>query len=109
MGRRGVPVSLFVLDLLAFDSESTMALPFYERRTLLEGLELNGPARRTNHVFDDGEALFEGGLPEKIGGVVAKRLCQPYRPGERGWIKMKNKPYWRYPVEVAAARARAGL
>jgi hypothetical protein len=31
---------------------------------------------------------------------VAKRPNQPYRPGERAWIKTKNKAYWRYGEEV---------
>ena len=28
-------------------------------------------------------------------GVVAKRLDEPYRPGERGWVKQENPAYWR--------------
>jgi len=35
-------------------------------------------------------------------GVVAKRLSNPYRPGRRDWIKIKNREYWRFPLEVAA-------
>ena len=34
---------------------------------------------------------------------MAKRLASPYRSGERGWGKIKNRDYWRYPIEVAAA------
>jgi ATP-dependent DNA ligase len=33
-------------------------------------------------------------------GVVAKRRSQRYRPGERVWIKTKNKDYWRYGEEL---------
>jgi bifunctional non-homologous end joining protein LigD len=36
-GRDGVAVTYFVFDLLAVDGESTMLMPFYERRRLLEG------------------------------------------------------------------------
>ena len=39
-------------------------------------------------------------------GVVAKKLGQRYRPGERSWIKVKNRDYWRYPLELEAARKR---
>ena len=38
--------------------------------------------------------------------VVAKKLSQRYRPGERLWVKVKNRDYWRYPVEQEAARNR---
>jgi bifunctional non-homologous end joining protein LigD len=107
-GRAGVPITYFVFDLLAVDGESTMRLPFYERRTLLEGLDLNGRAWRTNHVFDDGETLFKAVCRRELEGVVAKRLASTYRPGGRGWVKVKNRRYWRYPLEVAAVRARAG-
>jgi ATP-dependent DNA ligase len=34
---------------------------------------------------------------------VAKRSDQPYRPGERGWIKVKNRNYWRYDLERESA------
>jgi len=39
-------------------------------------------------------------------GVVAKRRSEPYRPGERTWVKIKNRDYWRYPLELEAARER---
>jgi ATP-dependent DNA ligase len=30
-------------------------------------------------------------------GVVAKKRSGHYLPGRRGWIKTKNRAYWRYP------------
>jgi ATP-dependent DNA ligase len=43
-------------------------------------------------------------------GVVAKKLSQRYRPGERGWVKVKNRNYWRYPLErEAVIRSRQRL
>ena len=35
-------------------------------------------------------------------GIVAKPLRSLYRPGERGWIKIKNHAYWRREAEIAA-------
>jgi ATP-dependent DNA ligase len=33
-------------------------------------------------------------------GVVAKRLDGRYVPGERGWVKTKNREtWWRYELE----------
>jgi hypothetical protein len=31
---------------------------------------------------------------------VAKRLRDPYKPGERGWLKIKNRGYWRFGHEL---------
>ena len=53
-------------------------------------------------MFDDGEARLELVVERGLEGVVAKRLRDPYRPGQRGWIKVKNRAYWRYPCELAA-------
>jgi ATP-dependent DNA ligase len=35
-------------------------------------------------------------------GVVAKKLTSRYRPGERGWVKVKNPNYWRRDAEREA-------
>ena len=35
--------------------------------------------------------------------MVAKRLNEPYRPGERAWIKTKNRDYWRWELEREGA------
>jgi hypothetical protein len=34
---------------------------------------------------------------------VAKRLREPYRPGERAWVKTKNRDYWRWEIERESA------
>jgi ATP-dependent DNA ligase len=34
---------------------------------------------------------------------VAKRRSGRYRPGERGWVKIKNRDYWRYEIERESA------
>jgi hypothetical protein len=35
---------------------------------------------------------------------VAKRWTQRYRPGDRAWIKTKNKSYWRYGEDLESRR-----
>ena len=45
-------------------------------------------------------------------GLVAKKLDSRYRPGERGWIKLKNSNYWRRDAEREAmqwSRERASF
>ena len=39
-------------------------------------------------------------------GVVAKKRTERYLPGERGWVKTKNRDYWRFGSERDLARGR---
>jgi ATP-dependent DNA ligase len=45
-------------------------------------------------------------LRDELEGVVAKPLASVYRPGERGWLKVKNRAYWKYELEHEAAISR---
>jgi hypothetical protein len=38
--------------------------------------------------------------------VVVKRRSSCYLSGERGWVKVKNREYWRYEFEREAAFRR---
>jgi ATP-dependent DNA ligase len=42
-------------------------------------------------------------LCRRLEGVVAKKLSEPYRPGERSWLKKKNPGWARYHEEREAA------
>src|SRR5581483_2862753 len=107
-GDRSVSVVFVAFDLLELDGRKLTHLPLYERRSLLDGLRLHGSCWQTSAVFDDPEALWQVCVDQGLEGLVAKRLRSPYRPGERGWVKVKNRDYWRYPFEVEAAfHARA--
>ncbi len=48
--------------------------------------------------------MFAAVVGAELEGVVAKRLREPYRPGERGWLKTKNRAYWRFGQERDLAR-----
>ena len=86
---RRTPVVLLVSDVLHLDGRPTTALPFAERRELLEGLDLRGPAWQTSPAFPgDGRALLAAAREQGLPGVLAKRLDSPYRPGRRD-------PAWR--------------
>jgi bifunctional non-homologous end joining protein LigD len=74
-----------------------------ERRRQLEALNLNGAFWRTPERFDDGEALFEAVCERELEGIVAKRIEGRYRPGERGWVKVKNRSYRRWEIERESA------
>jgi bifunctional non-homologous end joining protein LigD len=90
---RDTPVTYVIFDLLWIEGHSTLALPYEERRRLLEGLGLDGPAWRTPAYHrGEGEALLGATAELGVEGVVAKRLDCPYEPGRRSgaWIKVKN-------------------
>jgi bifunctional non-homologous end joining protein LigD len=87
------PVTYAIFDLLHLDGHATMALPYRERRALLEGLDLNGPAWQTPAYRVGGGRDFLAVTAEHgLEGVLVKRLDSRYRPGERGrdWLKVKN-------------------
>ena len=97
MRRPGIAVTLMIFDLLTLDGDDLTRAPYSERRAQLEALDLNGVHWQTPEPFDDG-----GGAHE-LEGVAAKRRTSPYRPGERGWVKIKNREYWRYGLERECA------
>jgi ATP-dependent DNA ligase len=87
------PAELMLFDCLALGGRRLVEAPLAERRAALEafyrgakraGLRLS-PATAERAVALDwlGEA---GGA---LDGVVAKRLAEPYRPGERAMLKVK--------------------
>lgn len=85
-----VPVRFYVFDLLRLDDESTIALPYEQRRQLLEELPLAGEVVRVPPSFDDGPRARAAAAAYGLEGVVAKRLGSPYRPGKRSieWTKV---------------------
>jgi bifunctional non-homologous end joining protein LigD len=99
-----IPLKLMVFDVLSVEGHDVMCNAYSERRALLEALDLTGPSWDTPEVFDDGEALFEATLGLGLEGVVAKRLDEPYKPGERRWVKVKHRSYWRFGQELELAR-----
>ena len=61
-------------------------------------------------MFEDGEALFAAVCERGLEGVGAKRLHDPYRPGERQWVKTKNRATARFAEErTRSERHRSAL
>ncbi len=87
-----LPATLMVFDLLDFDGLDLRNLPLADRRRLLEGLELDGPAWKVPPVFEgDGAATLHAARSLHLEGIVAKRLESIYTPGRRAdaWRKIK--------------------
>jgi len=98
-----VPVVFLVFDLLSLDGCDLRPKPYLERRRILDELGLQGPHWQVPEAFDDGPALWAAVCEHELEGVVAKRLHEPYLSGERGWVKAKNRAYWRYELEREGA------
>jgi hypothetical protein len=66
-------------------------------------LMVEGTLRLDKTVGADGAATCE----HELEGVVAKRRDSLYRPGDRGgWVKVKNRGYWRFHDERQLAQSR---
>ena len=78
-----VPVVYVIFDLLWLDGHSTLALPYRERRKLLDelGLAAGRRGRRRPRTKGDGTALLDATKRLGLEGVVAKRLDSAYEAG----------------------------
>jgi bifunctional non-homologous end joining protein LigD len=109
-GRSRARLTFMAFDLLSVDRRVVTALPYSERRRILEEMQLDGPHWRTPESFDDGTALWDAVCEHELEGVVAKRRSGRYVPAERSWIKTKNRAYWRYELErEGAIRSRSRI
>jgi len=88
-----IAVVYVIFDVLYLDGVSTLRLPYRERRALLDGLELAGPAWGTpESQTGGGRELLAATAERGLEGIIAKRLDSRYQPGGRdgAWIKLKN-------------------
>jgi bifunctional non-homologous end joining protein LigD len=109
LGCGDAPIALAVFDVLSLEGASTMREPCWRRREILDSLELAGPCWSTVPAFDDGAALWQVVCAQEMEGVVAKPRTGIYRPGERRWLKVKNRAYWKYELAreaVITSRAK---
>jgi ATP-dependent DNA ligase len=88
------PASFVVWDLLAIGAEDMRDRPLAARRERLEqalsptaSRVRISPATQDRSLAEDWFRRFEGA---GLDGVMAKRLDEPYRPGERTMIKVKH-------------------
>ena len=52
---------------------------------------------------DDGAALWRAVCEHELEGIAVKRRSGRFLPGERGWVKVKNRDYWRCELERTSA------
>ncbi|MDQ3481980.1 MAG: ATP-dependent DNA ligase [Pseudomonadota bacterium] len=87
------PAELMLFDLLSLDGEDLTERPLSERRAALEELHatLDSPQLKLSPATTSRDTALSwlersGGA---LDGVIAKRLDQPYKPGERAMVKVK--------------------
>ncbi|WP_322522238.1 non-homologous end-joining DNA ligase [Guyparkeria halophila] len=87
----GVPVVLYLFDLLYLDGSLLDALPLRRRKAILRSeLAFEDPLRFTSHRNEDGESLFKEACRKGWEGLIAKRADAPYHHGRsRDWLKFK--------------------
>jgi bifunctional non-homologous end joining protein LigD len=87
------PATLFAFDLLAFEGHDLRPLPLRARKELLlQVLPAAGPLRYTDHVEEQGEALFAEVRRLGLEGMVAKRADGPYVAGRSAqWLKVRSE------------------
>jgi bifunctional non-homologous end joining protein LigD len=85
------PATYYAFDLLAFEGVDLRGLPLHVRKAALRRiLPARGPVRFTDHVEEQGEALWGEVVSRRLEGIVAKKADAPYRAGRSSeWMKFR--------------------
>ncbi len=89
-----IPVQLHLFDILYFEDESLVDLPYAERWEILGQAKgsMRAVRRKVPSSLADAESFAQQAYRDGHEGLVAKHLDSPYRPGVRGkaWFKIKR-------------------
>ena len=88
------PVNYLLFDVLSIDGQSTLSLPYAQRRALLTELDISADHVAVPPAFDGDPAdALAASLEQGLEGVVCKRLDSVYIPGRRSaaWVKVKHQ------------------
>ncbi|HEX8752406.1 MAG TPA: non-homologous end-joining DNA ligase [Solirubrobacterales bacterium] len=87
----GIPVYLYLFDLLELDGHDTTGLPLRSRKDLLRrSLDFKGPIRFTPHRNEHGTRFFAEACAKGWEGLIAKRAESPYVHARSGdWLKLR--------------------
>ncbi|HKJ92321.1 MAG TPA: DNA ligase D, partial [Longimicrobiales bacterium] len=86
-----LPATLYVFDLLAFEGYDVRPLALLDRKRLLRDvLPAPGPLRYSEHIPEQGAALYAQVERMGLEGVVAKKADARYRGGRsHDWMKVR--------------------
>jgi DNA ligase D-like protein (predicted ligase) len=87
----GIPVFLYLFDLLEFDGHDLTGLPLRTRKAALRrAFSFHGPVRYTPHRNERGEDFFREACAKGWEGLIAKRAESTYVYGRSSdWLKLK--------------------
>ena len=102
-----IPATFVAFDVLAWKGKPRWESPLRERRSALERLVTAIPLSPATVDREVALAWLERFEAIGLDGVVAKRLDEPYRPGERGAV-VKVKPEKTADCVVVGLRWREG-
>ena len=87
----GIPVYLYLFDLIEFDGHDLTSLPLRIRKsTLKRVISFRDPVRYTPHRNERGQDFFREACAKGREGLIAKRADSPYVHGRSGdWLKIK--------------------
>lgn len=87
-----LPATYYAFDLLAFGGLDLRPLPLLDRKKLLKAvLPSIGPIRFSDHIPEQGEAVFDHAVKLQIEGIVGKKADARYRSGRSDdWVKIRT-------------------
>jgi DNA ligase D-like protein (predicted ligase) len=87
----GIPVYLYLFDLLEFEGHDLTGLPLRKRKAALRrAFSFQGPVRYTPHRNERGEEFFREACAKGWEGLIAKRAGSPYvHSRSSDWLKLK--------------------
>lgn len=83
----------YAFDVLWHNGHDVQTMPLIERKKLLKSIVGNNDIiRYSDHIEQNGEALFTVAQKKGLEGIVAKQADSPYRQDVRGqeWLKIKT-------------------
>jgi ATP-dependent DNA ligase len=78
--------------VLFADGEDVRGAPLKERHAILDKIVRRYGLQRCEPVLGEGIAAFKAVCDLDLGGIVANRLRDPYRP-RAAWWKILNRDY----------------
>ena len=92
------PITVNFFDVLYFDGKKSMALPYLERRSILQKIVKETKFAKVipmSIIKNDGDVIeiLENSINSGCEGLMLKMLDSPYRAGMRGsnWLKLKRE------------------
>ena len=96
--RKSLPIELVIFDIVYHNGDSLIAMPFGERRRLIEQIvqEEKFKIILAKQIITDNsevvEKFYEKALNDNQEGLMGKNLNAPYKPGSRIGHAVKLKP-----------------